>query len=155
MNENSGKRKLFEIRQLSDNDFINWKTLWKQYLEFYKTSVEDLVYETTFERLISSDHFSQNAFVAEQENELIGLVHYIYHPHNWKIEDVCYLQDLFVLKTARGTGVGRALIESVYLAADRNATPTVYWLTQDFNEQARKLYDNIGTITSFIKYNRN
>jgi GNAT superfamily N-acetyltransferase len=155
MNENSGKRKLFEIRQLSDNDFINWKTLWKQYLEFYKTSVEDVVYETTFERLISSDHFSQNAFVAEQENELIGLVHYIYHPHNWKIEDVCYLQDLFVLKTARGTGVGRALIESVYLAADRNGTPTVYWLTQDFNEQARKLYDNIGTITSFIKYNRN
>ena len=62
---------------------------------------------------------------------------------------------MFVLKTARGTGVGRALIESVYLAADRNGTPTVYWLTQDFNEQARKLYDNIGTITSFIKYNRN
>ena len=155
MNENSGKRKLFEIRQLSDNDFINWKTLWKQYLEFYKTSVEDLVYETTFKRLISNHHFSQNAFVAEQENELIGLVHYIYHPHNWKIEDVCYLQDLFVLKTARGTGVGRALIESVYLAADRNGTPIVYWLTQDFNEQARKLYDNIGTITSFIKYNRN
>ena len=47
MNENSGKRKLFEIRQLSDKDFINWKTLWKQYLEFYKTSVKDLVYETT------------------------------------------------------------------------------------------------------------
>jgi len=155
MNENSGKRKLFEIRQLSDNDFINWKTLWKQYLEFYKTSVEDLVYETTFKRLISNHHFSQNAFVAEQGNKLIGLVHYIYHPHNWKIEDVCYLQDLFVLKTARGTGVGRALMEAVYLAADRNDTSTVYWLTQDFNEQARKLYDNIGTITSFIKYNRN
>ena len=155
MNDNSGIRNLFEIRQLCENDFINWKTLWKQYLEFYKTSVEDLVYETTFKRLISIDHFSQNAFVAEQDNELVGLVHYIYHPHNWKIEDVCYLQDLFVLKTARGTGVGRALIESVYLAADRNDTSTVYWLTQDFNEQARKLYDNIGTITSFIKYNRN
>ena len=155
MNDNSGIRNLFEIRQLCDNDFINWKILWKQYLKFYKTSVEDLVYETTFKRLISTDHFSQNAFVAEQDNELVGLVHYIYHPHNWKIEDVCYLQDLFVLKTARGTGVGRALIESVYLAADRNDTSTVYWLTQDFNEHARKLYDNIGTITSFIKYNRN
>ena len=155
MSDNSGIRNLFEIRQLCDNDFINWKILWKQYLKFYKTSVEDLVYETTFKRLISIDHFSQNAFVAEQDNELVGLVHYIYHPHNWKIEDVCYLQDLFVLKTARGIGVGRALIESVYLAADRNDTSTVYWLTQDFNEQARKLYDNIGTITSFIKYNRN
>ena len=39
--------KLFEIRELFDDDFIKWKTLWKQYLEFYKTSVEDLVYETT------------------------------------------------------------------------------------------------------------
>ena len=46
-------------------------------------------------------------------------------------------------------------MEAVYLAADRNDTSTVYWLTQDFNEQARKLYDNIGTFTSFIKYNRN
>ena len=105
--------------------------------------------------MISSKHNFQNAFVAEQNNDLVGLVHYIYHPHNWKVEDVCYLQDLFVLHFARGTGVGRALIESVYLAADKNKTSTVYWLTQDYNEQARKLYDNIGSVTSFIKYNRN
>ena len=147
--------KSFKIRKLSDDDFINWKILWKQYLEFYKTSVEDKVYEITFKRLISSNRLTQNAFIAEQDDEIVGLVHFIYHPHNWKIEDVCYLQDLFVLKTVRGTGVARALIESVYLSADRNETSTVYWLTQDFNESARKLYDNIGSVTSFIKYNRN
>ena len=147
--------KSFKIRKLSDDDFINWKILWKQYLEFYKASVEDKVYEITFKRLISSNRLTQNAFIAEQDDEIVGLVHFIYHPHNWKIEDVCYLQDLFVLKTVRGTGVARALIESVYLSADRNETSTVYWLTQDFNESARKLYDNIGSVTSFIKYNRN
>ena len=144
----------FEIRGLSDNDFINWKTLWKQYLEFYQTSVEGLVYETTFKRLISSNHPSQNAYVANQDNGLIGLVHFIYHPHNWKTEEVCYLQDLFVSPKVRGIGVGRALIEAVYLEADKNKTSTVYWLTQYSNEQARKLYDNIGSVTSFIKYNR-
>ena len=42
------KTKSFEIRKLSDNDFINWKILWKQYLEFYQSSVEDIVYETTY-----------------------------------------------------------------------------------------------------------
>ena len=52
------KTKSFEIRKLSDNDFINWKILWKQYLEFYQSSVEDIVYETTFKRLISSNHIS-------------------------------------------------------------------------------------------------
>ena len=148
------KTKLFKIKELTENDFINWKKLWNQYLEFYQASVKDLVYETTFKRLISSNHVSQNALVAIQDNNLIGLVHFIYHPHNWKIEDVCYLQDLFVLPTLRGTGVGRALIEAVYLNADKNKSSTVYWLTKDSNKQARKLYDNIASVTSFIKYNR-
>ena len=123
------KTKLFEIRKLSDNDFINWKMLWKQYLEFYQRSVEDIVYETTFKRLISSDYLSQNALVANEGKNLMGLVHFIYHPHNWKVEDVCYLQDLFVLPTLQGTGVGRALIETVYSETDKNRTSTVYWLT--------------------------
>ena len=145
---------LFEIRRLCKEDFSNWKTLWCQYLKFYKSSVDNVVYETTFKRLISNQHTYQNALVAAQENSLIGLAHYIYHPHNWKIEDVCYLQDLFVIPTIRGIGVGRTLIEAVYSASDENKTPTVYWLTQDFNKQARRLYDNIGSLTPFIKYNR-
>ena len=148
------KNKLFKVRTLYEDDFSNWKTLWHKYLMFYNTSVQDIVYETTFKRLISSQNSSQNALVAEQDNYLIGLVHYIYHPHNWKVEDVCYLQDLFVEPTMRGTGIGRALIEAVYSASDTNNTPTVYWLTQDFNKQARRLYDNIASLTPFIKYNR-
>ena len=144
----------FEIRKLCKEDFSNWKILWKQYLQFYKSSVENVVYETTFKRLCSIQNPNQNAFVAVKNNSLIGLVHYIYHPHNWKIEDVCYIQDLFVSPNIRGTGVGRALIEAVYSASDEKKIATVYWLTQDFNKQARRLYDNIGSLTPFIKYNR-
>ena len=148
------KTNSFEIRELSEGDFLNWKSLWTDYLKFYQASVDDIVYETTFQRLVSGSQLNQNAFVAVQDNELVGLVHYIYHPHNWKIEDVCYLQDLFVIPSMRGTGVGRALIESVYSASDRNETPTVYWLTETSNKEARKLYDNIASVTSFIKYSR-
>ena len=54
----------------------------------------------------------------------------------------------------RGAGVGRALIESVYHAADANATPSVYWLMQEFNHTARQLYDRVATVTPFIKYTR-
>ena len=54
----------------------------------------------------------------------------------------------------RGLGVGRALIEAVYAAADAEDAPAVYWLTQDFNHTARKLYDRIAKLTPFIRYNR-
>jgi GNAT superfamily N-acetyltransferase len=67
---------------------------------------------------------------------------------------VCYLQDLYTVPMCRGQGLGRALIEAVYQAADAHGTPTVYWLTQDFNHTARQLYDRVATLTPFIKYNR-
>ncbi|MFN3292158.1 MAG: GNAT family N-acetyltransferase [Gemmobacter sp.] len=75
----------------------------------------------------------QNALVAEQGGQLVGLVHYIFHAHNWRVEDVCYLQDLYVDPAARGTGAGRALIRAVCAAADATGTPSVHGLTQGGN----------------------
>ena len=34
------------------------------------------------------------------------------------------------------------------------ARPNVYWLTQEFNATARRLYDRVGRATPFIKYRR-
>ena len=84
----------------------------------------------------------------------MGLVHFIYHPHNWRLEKVCYLQDLYTDPSVRGQGVGRKLIEAVYASADTAGHPSVYWLTQEFNTTARRLYDRIGHVTPFIKYQR-
>ncbi|WP_317056696.1 GNAT family N-acetyltransferase [Roseovarius rhodophyticola] len=142
------------IRPLTQTDKADWRCLWTAYLEFYEASVEEEVYNTTFERLLSEDHPAQNAFLAVENGKPVGLVHFIYHPHNWRLEDVCYLQDLYADPDQRSKGVGRKLIEAVYAAADARGCPSVYWLTQDFNSQARKLYDRIGTLTPFIKYSR-
>ncbi len=112
------------------------------------------VYTTTFARLLSDDHPDQNGFLAVQGGTPVGLVHYIYHAHNWRTDQVCYLQDLYADPSVRGTGVGRKLIEAVYAQADADGRPSVYWMTQDFNAEARKLYDRIAVLTPFIKYSR-
>lgn len=142
------------IRPLTPADRAQWAELWRAYLAFYDSAVADEIYELTFQRNLDPDHTAQQCFVAEQAGRLVGLVHYIYHAHNWRAEDVCYLQDLYADPSVRGTGVGRALIEAVYKAADENGTPSVYWMTQEFNANARKLYDRIATLTPFIKYQR-
>ncbi|MCA0043609.1 GNAT family N-acetyltransferase [Celeribacter litoreus] len=142
------------IRPLTAADEAEWRELWSGYLTFYESEVSEEVYTTTFRRLIDPEHTERGALVAEKDGKLVGLVHYIFHAHNWRVEDVTYLQDLFVSEDARGTGAGRALIEAVYALADENGTPAVYWTTQHFNETARKLYDRIGSLTPFIKYQR-
>lgn len=142
------------VRPLTHADNAEWRRLWTGYLEYYETSVSEEVYETAFARMLSPKEGEFHGMVAELDGKLVGLVHYLYHRHGWKIENVCYLQDLYADPDVRGKGIGRALIEAVYSAADANGTPGVYWLTQDFNEAGRRLYDRIGTLTPFIKYAR-
>lgn len=142
------------VRALTREDREAWGALWTEYLAFYQSTVPAAVYDSTFERLLGDDPRDFNALVYELDGAPVGLVHYLFHRHAWKIEDVCYLQDLYVAPDARGTGAGRALIEAVYAAADRANAPSVYWLTQDFNAKARQLYDRIGSLTPFIKYAR-
>lgn len=142
------------ITALTAEHETEWRRLWTAYLEYYETSVPEEVYQTTFARLIDPAHTNQCAALAVQDGVPVGLVHWILHPHNWKIEDVVYLQDLYADPNVRGSGIGRALIEHVYAVADRGGTPTVYWMTQEFNTTARLLYDRIATLTPFLKYGR-
>lgn len=142
------------IRPLRPEDEAEWRRLWTGYLAFYQTTVPEAVYASTFARLLGDDPQDFSALVAEDGGQLLGLTHFLLHRHAWKIENVCYLQDLYVDPQTRGTGLGRALIEAVYARADAAGAPAVYWLTQDFNRQARQLYDRIARVTPFIRYVR-
>lgn len=150
MNQND----ILRVRPLVTSDRPQWGDLWRAYLEFYETSRPEEVYDIYFARLTGTDPQDFNGLVAEQNGQLVGLTHYLFHRHGWKIENVCYLQDLYADPSVRGQGVGRKLIEGVYAAADAAGAPSVYWLTQEFNEEARRLYDRIGKLSPFIKYDR-
>ena len=143
-----------EIRPLRREDEAEWRRLWRGYLDFYQTELPEAVYASSFARLTDPEVRDYHGLLAVADGRPVGLVHYIFHRHGWQIEDVCYLQDLYLDPEVRGTGAGRRLIEVVYAAADAAGRPSVYWLTQSFNATARRLYDRVGTETPFIKYRR-
>jgi GNAT superfamily N-acetyltransferase len=143
-----------EIRPLAPADRAAWGALWQGYLAYYKTTLPETIYDSSFARMLSGDDHEFQGRLALLDGKPIGLVHYLFHRHGWKIENVCYLQDLYTAPEARGKGIARALIEAVYAEADKAGAPGVYWLTQDFNTTARQLYDRIGTLTPFVKYAR-
>ncbi|MEH6718342.1 MAG: GNAT family N-acetyltransferase [Aurantimonas endophytica] len=142
------------IRPLAATDEAEWRRLWTAYLEFYEASVPEAVYATSFARMLSGKADEFRGLIAEVDGRPVGLAHYLFHRHGWRVENVCYLQDLYADPDVRGSGVGRALIEAVYAAADEEGCPSVYWMTQDFNRTARQLYDRIGEQTPFVKYQR-
>jgi GNAT superfamily N-acetyltransferase len=81
-------------------------------------------------------------------------VHYLFHRSTWTPGNYCYLQDLFVADSARGLGLGRALIEAVYAKAKAAGASRVHWLTQNGNAQARILYDQVADNPGFMQYRK-
>ena len=142
------------VRPLRPEDEAEWRRMWRAYLEFYEATRPEEVYATTFARMLSGQPGEFRALIAELGGRPVGLAHYLFHRTGWEIAETCYLQDLYADPAVRGAGVGRALIEAVYTRADAANAPSVYWLTQDFNQTARKLYDRVGELTPFVKYQR-
>lgn len=145
---------MIEVRPLGSEDAAAWRRLWRGYLDFYDTELPEVIYATAFARLTDPSAADYHGLVALRDGEPVGLAHFIFHRHGWQIEEVCYLQDLFVAPEARGLGAGRALVGAVFDAADAAGRPNVYWLTQEHNAAARRLYDQVGRATRFIKYQR-
>jgi GNAT superfamily N-acetyltransferase len=143
-----------DVRPLRREDEAAWRRLWTAYLAFYGAALPEAVYAASFARLVDPAGADYRGLLAWRDGAPVGLAHVVFHRHGWQVEDVCYLQDLYVDADVRGSGAGRALIEAVYALADANGTPSVYWLTQESNAEARALYDRIGRVTPFIKYVR-
>ncbi len=138
-------------------DFPQWRILWDGYNAFYgRKGATALPEETTcmtWSRFFDA-YEPVHALVAEQEGQLVGLVHFIYHRSTISIAPTCYLQDLFTLESARGKGVGGALIEQVYKLAKEAGSSRVYWLTHESNDTAMKLYDKVADKSGFIVYRK-
>ncbi|WP_353171745.1 GNAT family N-acetyltransferase [Acinetobacter rudis] len=143
-----------KLRALTTEDYSQWLVLWSGYQAFYNVSILTTVTETTFSRLLSPDE-EMNCLVIEENNQLLGFVHYIFHRSTWTEGNYCYLQDLFINTDVRSKGLGKKLIEAVYAKAEENKCSRVYWLTHENNDQARILYDRVAENAGFIQYRKN
>ena len=141
------------VRPLRLDERADWEPLWKGYLAFYQTVIAVETTAVTWARLHDP---AEPMFVlgAYRDGGLCGIVHYLFHRSCWTIGDYCYLQDLFVAESARGHGVGRALIAAVEEKARAAGASRVYWLTHETNATARALYDQVAERSGFIQYRK-
>jgi len=141
------------VRPVVSTDLAQWGELWEGYNAFYERTVPPEVTRSTWSRFFDASE-PVHALVAEKDGRLVGLVHYLFHRSTSLIDPTCYLQDLFTTKAARGQGVGRALIESVYERARSAGSLRVYWQTHETNVTAMALYDKVAERSGFLVYRK-
>ena len=141
---------MVEITRLRPEDEPRWAELWRAYLAFYETVLPPAQFDDTWARLLHDTQI--HGLAARRNGAIVGITHYLFHPTAWAAGPACYLQDLYVDEAARGTGAGRALIEAVAGRARDQGASRLYWLTQDHNAVARRLYDRLARNSGFIRY---
>ena len=139
------------VRPLKAEDKSRWLELWNGYLTFYETSLSNEQTELTWKRLMDSN-YGVFGLIAEKDGAIVGITHFMFRPSTWASKDYCYLEDLFVDPTVRGSGAGRALINRVIELAKEHGAGRVYWTTKENNAQARILYDSFIKVSEFVQY---
>jgi GNAT superfamily N-acetyltransferase len=93
------------------------------------------------------DGFSENplfqCFVAEVENEIIGMALYYYRYSTWKGKTI-HLEDLIVKESKRGTGAGFALYKKIIQQGKAENVRRIEWNVLDWNTPAIDFYEKSG-----------
>jgi GNAT superfamily N-acetyltransferase len=144
------------VRPARREDRTGWLRLWADYHAYGRSGAPAqpaAVTEATWERFLD-EHEPMEALVAELEGQLVGLAHIVFHRDTSAEGPTCFLQDLFVDATLHGRGIGRALIEAVYVRAEAAGARRVYWHVLDTNATAVRLYDKVAARSGHVVYRK-
>ncbi len=96
---------------------------------------------------LEKDGFSENplfqTFVAEVENEVVGVALYYYRYSTWKGKTI-HLEDLVVKENKRGTGAGFALYSEIIKQGQKEGVKRIEWNVLDWNTNAIQFYEKSG-----------
>jgi GNAT superfamily N-acetyltransferase len=140
-----------EIRDAGLNDYPAWRDLWDRYCAFYETQLADDITRMTWARIVDPSA-SMSCRVACIDGGIVGFANYVLHPSTWTRTDSCYLEDLFVAESARGRGIGRALIDDLMKLGRASGWARLYWHTHAGNAAARRVYDPFSHADNFVRY---
>ena len=96
---------------------------------------------------LENDGFQNNplfhTFVAEKNNQIIGMALYYYRYSTWKGKTI-HLEDLIIKKEFRGTGAGFALYSEIIKQGKIDQVRRIEWNVLDWNEPAIQFYQKSG-----------
>ncbi|HEX3510542.1 MAG TPA: GNAT family N-acetyltransferase [Solirubrobacteraceae bacterium] len=133
------------ISLVGESDLADLLPLMRAYCEFYETAPADAGLLALARAAIADPEREGVQLIArEPGGRALGFASVFW---SWDTTEACrvgIMNDLYVVSEARGSGVGRRLIEECARHATERGATRLDWQTAPGNALAQALYDGIG-----------
>ena len=94
-----------------------------------------------------------NCLVAADNNgKIIGYTNYSIIYYSWVGKSI-YLDDLYVMPSHRGYGIGSKLMNEVFIIATKEKCNRVRWQVSKWNTNAIEFYKKLGAVIDDVEIN--
>lgn len=139
------------VRPANAADEDHWRAMWEDFVALDTEKCPQSATDFIWRNALDTSH-PMKLLMAVDGEERLGFLLYTTHDFSRSIRPVAYLLDFFVIETARGRGIGKALIAHLADLGRANGWLKVYWMTQVDNADARRLYDKFGQTSPLVRY---
>ncbi|MDP1614716.1 MAG: GNAT family N-acetyltransferase [Methylococcales bacterium] len=143
---------MISIRPISTSDFESWSILYSAYAEFYQANQTEEMRKQVWSWLHNPNHEVKGFIAVNNEGAAVGLAHYRSFARPLSATVGGFLDDLFVSPSARGSAVGKELIEAVTKVGKQKNWSVIRWITAEDNYRARSTYDKLANQTKWVTY---
>jgi GNAT superfamily N-acetyltransferase len=133
------KQQPINLRPAHSGDFDQVYALIKEFAGFL--NAEDKVSTTVSQLVNDKDLF--RSLVAVRDNTILGFASYFFAYYSWSGKAI-YLDDLYVSKHFRGTGIGSSLLNEIISLAKVEQCKTIRWQVTKWNTNAIAFYKSHG-----------
>ncbi|MFI0428739.1 GNAT family N-acetyltransferase [Mariniflexile sp. HMF6888] len=133
----------FTIRKAKKEDMPQVLSLINQLAYFEKEPEAVIITVEDLQQDGFGEHPAFFCFVAEINSKIEGIALGYNRYSTWKGKTI-HLEDLIVNETARGTGLGSALLDEVVKYGHQLGVKRINWEVLDWNEPAIKFYKQKG-----------
>jgi ribosomal protein S18 acetylase RimI-like enzyme len=120
----------------------------RAYCDFYKVHPSDDALTALCRTLIEDPAQGEQSIARDNSGAPLGFATIYWTWQTLNASRVGVLNDLYVMPEARGSGVGRALIEQCRKRCRDRGAARLVWETAPDNTTAQRLYDGIGARSS-------
>ena len=134
------------VRRVRESDVDAVVGLVYELAEYERAPDECHVTAEQLHRALFRPHPALFGHVAELDGEVVGCALWFLNFSTWDGEHGIYLEDLYVRQSARGSGLGRALLTALAEECVARGYTRLQWWVLDWNTPAIGFYKTLGAV---------